>query len=255
MKTAKNIEIVKGRSFIMTFDYHTHTTFSHGKGSIEDNVKVAVEKGLEGLAISDHGPGHLFYGIKREAVPEMRREIERLKPLYPQLNIYLSVEANIIDSDNYLDVKNKEIKDYDFVHAGYHYGVKKGRCICNWLYGKEVFPGKERKKALEKFNTEITVGAIYENHIKILTHPGDKGPFNMDELAKACAERGTLMEISTHHRNLTVEEIKVCSKYDVKFVVSSDAHVPHKVGTFAGGVQRAIDAGLDLGRIVNIKEI
>ena len=63
------------------------------------------------------------------------------------------------------------------------------------------------------------------------------------------------MEISTHHRNLTVEEIKVCSKYDVKFVVSSDAHVPHKVGIFAGGVQRAIDAGLDLGRIVNIKEI
>ena len=26
MKTAKNIEIVKGRSFIMTFDYHTIST-------------------------------------------------------------------------------------------------------------------------------------------------------------------------------------------------------------------------------------
>ena len=23
----------------MTFDFHTHTTYSHGKGSIEDNVK------------------------------------------------------------------------------------------------------------------------------------------------------------------------------------------------------------------------
>ena len=30
----------------MIYDHHTHTTFSHGKGSIEDNVKVAVEKGL-----------------------------------------------------------------------------------------------------------------------------------------------------------------------------------------------------------------
>ena len=34
----------------MTFDYHTHTTFSHGKGSIEDNVKVAISKGLKALA-------------------------------------------------------------------------------------------------------------------------------------------------------------------------------------------------------------
>ena len=41
----------------MLFDYHTHTTFSHGKGSIEDNVKEAVKKGLKAIAITDHGPG------------------------------------------------------------------------------------------------------------------------------------------------------------------------------------------------------
>ena len=53
----------------MLFDYHTHTTFSHGKGSIEDNVKEAVKKGLKAIAITDHGPGHMTYGIKREDVP------------------------------------------------------------------------------------------------------------------------------------------------------------------------------------------
>ena len=36
-------------------DYHTHTVYSHGKGSIEDNVKVAIEKNIEKIGISDHG--------------------------------------------------------------------------------------------------------------------------------------------------------------------------------------------------------
>ena len=32
-------------------DYHTHTIYSHGKGTIEDNVKVAISKGIETLGI------------------------------------------------------------------------------------------------------------------------------------------------------------------------------------------------------------
>ena len=48
----------------MIYDHHTHTVYSHGKGSIEDNVKVALSKGLKSVAITDHGPGHLTYGLK-----------------------------------------------------------------------------------------------------------------------------------------------------------------------------------------------
>ena len=58
-----NTAEINGKTYRMTFDYHTHTTFSHGKGSIEDNVKVAAEKGLKAVSISDHGPGHIFYGL------------------------------------------------------------------------------------------------------------------------------------------------------------------------------------------------
>ena len=28
-------------------DYHTHTIYSHGKGTIEENVKVAISKGIK----------------------------------------------------------------------------------------------------------------------------------------------------------------------------------------------------------------
>lgn len=240
----------------MLFDYHTHTVYSrhhHGKGTIEENVMVAVEKGLSAIAITDHGPGHLFYGVKRKCFPEIRTEINRLRKKYPMIKIYMGVEANIIDTAGGLDVIKEDIEQLDFVIAGYHFGVTKGHCIGNWLWSHGILKGEYWRRRMEKVNTAMTLRAIEKNNIKILTHPGDKGPVDMEALAKACEEKGVLMEISTHHSHLTVEEIAVCKNYSVEFVISSDAHVPKMVGTFQAGVERAQKAGLDLHRIVNIK--
>ena len=95
----------------MIYDLHTHTVFSHGKGTIEDNVKAAVEKGLETIGIADHGPGHLTYGVKRENFPVMRKEVERLKPLYPQIQLKLCVEANIMNPSGRLDTGKEEERE------------------------------------------------------------------------------------------------------------------------------------------------
>jgi len=236
----------------MTFDYHTHTTFSHGKGSIEDNVKAAAAHGLTAIAISDHGPGHLTYGVKRKNFTVMRQEIERLQPLYPELDIYLSVEANIVSTGNYLDVTEAEKEWFDFIIGGYHYGIPKGYCVGNWLDAHKMAPSGIGRSLLVK-NTDMTVKAIYENNLRFLTHPGDKGRFDIKEIAKACAATDTWMEISTWHSHLTTEEIKIAATEDVKFIVSSDAHSPNRVGSFEGGVKRALEAGLDIERIVNIE--
>lgn len=237
----------------MTFDYHTHTTFSHGKGSIEDNVKAAVDAGLTAVAITDHGPGHLTYGVKRKNFPVMRAEIERMRDLYPNVEIYLGVEANIIETANYLDVTEEEFNLFDFIIAGYHYGIPKGHCIGNWL-DVHGFVLENRGRKLLASNTDMTVKCLYENDIRILTHPGEKGRFDMEEIAKACAATDTLMEISTWHDHLTVEEIEIAAKEDVRFIISSDAHTPERVGSFQKGIERALQAGLDISRIVNIEE-
>ncbi len=243
---------MENKRYEIGYDLHTHTIFSHGKGTIEENVQAAIDRGLSHIAISDHGPGHLFYGIKRAHVPVMRKEIEVLNKKYPQIMIQLSVEANIINSPNHLDVTPEEFGQYDFVIAGYHYGLPRGYCVSNWLWGHGLKLGERR---LRNKNTDMVIKALYENNIAILTHPGDKGPFEMLPIAEACADTDTLMEISTWHPHLTVEELETAAKTDAQFIISSDAHTPRRIGDFEGGLKRAVEAGLDLARIVNLREI
>ena len=233
----------------MVYDHHTHTTYSHGKGSILDNARTAHEKGLKSIAITDHGPGNFFYGMKMELIPKMREDIKAAREIYPDVKVFLGVEANTILKVPYLDVKPTEWDRLDIVLAGYHFAV----------FGSGMIPNRLglKSQSLLVQNTDMILNALYYsedcgNHIDILTHPGDKGPFDIDNIARACEDTGTFMEINAKHPHLDVEEIKIAAKYDVKFVISSDAHVPENVGVFKPQLERALEAGLDPERIVNI---
>lgn len=255
------------RNYKMTFDYHTHTVFSHGTGSMEDNVKVAIKKGLRSIAITDHAPGHLTFGIKRKNIPVMRAEVERLQKLYPEIKILLGVEANMIHKGKGLDITEEEAKQFDYVLAGYHLGVLHGDMARNFLYSKlkkkfsknhstgtlNAFPLRGITERMMNKNTEMVIHALRENQIHVLTHPGAKGPFDLEKIARVCAERGTLMEISSWHKHLTTEEIRLVADSGVKFIISSDAHKPGRVGSMGTAVSRAQEAGLDLSRIVNLE--
>ena len=153
---------------------------------------------------------------------------------------------------NGLDVRPEEFEEFDFVIAGYHYGLFGCDCIRNWLWNKGFRAGEA---SLRKSNTEMVINALRQNDISILTHPGDKGPFDIRAIAEVCVETDTLMEINTWHGHLTEEEIRIAAEVpDVKFILSSDAHTPDRVGDVREGIIRALKAGLDLSRIVNIKE-
>lgn len=239
-------------------DFHTHTVYSrmglylHAKSTIEENVASAHEKGITEIAITDHGPLE-SYGLDPRKIPKIREEIAAAQAKYPDVKVWLGVEANFMDSPNGLDVKPEDFGLYDFVNAGYHYGVPHCGMIPNWISFHMPCP-KWLKEKMRKRNTELALRALYNNKIKILTHPGDKAYFDMDALAKACEETGTLVEINARHKNPDEEDIKTFAKYNVDFVVSSDAHKAEQVGRYAKTLALAIRAGLDLKRIINIAE-
>ncbi|MBR5739746.1 MAG: PHP domain-containing protein [Firmicutes bacterium] len=238
-----------GLKYRMLWDHHTHTTYSHGKGSILDNVRRAHERGLQSVAITDHGPGNFFYGMKMDRIPEMRADIEEAAKHYPDVKVLLGVEANTVLRSPYLDIADDEWDQFDIVLAGFHFAVFKSGMIPNRL-------GLKSQSLLVQ-NTDMILNTLYHaeecgHHIEILSHPGDKGPFDIPEIARACEQTGTLLEINGKHPHLTAEEIREAEPFDVRFVISSDAHLPQFVGEFRPQLARALRAGLDPERIANI---
>ena len=232
-------------------DYHTHTIYSHGKGTIEDNVKVAISKGIETLGISDHSYGHLTYGVKREDIFKMREEIDILNEKYKnKIKILLGVESNILDDKGNIDYDDKIGDVLDYVMAGYHFGSKPTnvKALINHA-NNYVFKTEKAKE----YNTLGIINAMKNNNIFVITHPGDKGDIYIEEVAKVAKETNTKLEINSSHRFLNANQLRQIEHIGNTFIVGSDAHVPQNVGNFNLALITIKEAKIDLSLIENIK--
>ena len=225
--------------------------YLHGRGHIIDNARAAARRGLDSIAITDHGPSD-FYGLNLKKLPQIRREIALALASFPKLKIYLGVEADIVDTPNGLDIPPEDFDKFDFVNAGYHY-VPNCHMIHNFLAFRFPWPEKLQEK-LRRQNTARIIKALTSNDIKTLTHPGDKAFIDEHAVAKACEETNTLIEINARHKHPDVNDLQIYKQYDVKFVINSDAHRPRYVGRFAESLALAMEAGIDPERIVNIQK-
>lgn len=238
-------------------DYHTHTILScgnndnrrHAKGTVEDNVKVAIEKGLKTIGISEHGHFHTFYGLSGKNTIKEREIIDELNKKYDNIEILMGMECNILDDTGKIDVREDLVDKFDYLLAGYHFGSKPTSLrsllhhIDNFLF-KGVFS--------KKYNTNAVVNAMRKYDLLYISHPGDKGAIDIDEVARVAEETGTGLEINGHHNRLSPEMLKRIMHRNIKFYIGSDAHDPKNVANFEKGLEIAKEAGLSLDRIVNI---
>ena len=236
---------------------HTHTTYSHGKNTIEEMGEQARALGLRAIVISDHGRSHPMFGVRRKNFEKMRREIDALNEKYNDIEIYLSVESNITGADGSIDIGKEERQYCDWIYAGYHYGyipasVKDVFRFAIRNYLTVVFPFMKEKT--RKVNTRAYLEMMDRYELKMITHPGDNLPVDIEPIAKKAAEKGVILEINPRHSHLNSEELKIALKYNVRFAVNSDAHSVQALGQVQGAAAIIKKAGVPYERIVNIEE-
>lgn len=235
-------------------DYHTHTVYSHGTGSIMDNVIEARKKGLTEIAITDHGIRHFAYGVKVKDISRMRDEIDRINSNSEGIKVLLGMECNIISTNGDIDMDESIRKYLDILLVGFHMMVlpKTARDAVN-IYGRNYLSkifhlGAE---GIKEANTESMIKAIRKHKIDIITHPGTRIPLNITLIAREAAKAGTALEINSHSSYMKAKHVIAAAAEGARFVINSDAHAPEDVGNLQNGLDIAMEAGLTCDQIIN----
>lgn len=216
---------------ILFGDYHTHTIYSHGTGTVLDNAKVAKEKGLKEIAITDHGFEHFCYNVDRNKVDDMIKDIQQAKEL-TGVNVLFGMETNLMNIQGDIDLTNEEASRMDIVLMGFHklVKVKSFKDYYNLFFKNHINKWFHYSKAQIERNTLAFLRAIDKNNIDVITHLNYGLPVNCVEIAKLAKEKGTLIELNGKRTIFTEEEIAEMVAMNTKFIINSDAHSPERVG-------------------------
>ena len=241
-------------------DYHTHTKFSrnnHGKGSIEDNVRAAYEKGLSQIAITDHGFNQKSFGVRRKDIPLVKEKIEDAKEMYP-IDVLLGVEANLISSNGDIDIIDEDMENLDILLCGFHRLVKSTskREQMKFVFKNimcEIFHHTSKKQR-EK-NTNAYINAMRKYEIDILTHLNHGCKVDIEKVARVAKETNTLIELNGKRLGMTDAEILKCYELGCKFVINSDAHHPKHVGDCHLGLEACLRLRIPDSAIVNYNQL
>lgn len=221
-------------------DLHTHSTASgHAYSSISELAAAASLRGLECIAVTDHGPA--LHG----APTVMYFWNLRVLPVFESGVLVLTgCEANVLaNSENGLDMPDEIIERLDIVGVGLH-----------------PFTGMD--DADEDELTEALVRAMSDPLVDFVTHPGNASrPAVMDAVISTAVEHGVALELNDHsfqpHSTRAAsagrEEAFAAAAFEagVPIVIGSDAHHASRVGEFEQAMAAAERIGLSEDKVVN----
>ncbi|MBR5900331.1 MAG: PHP domain-containing protein [Clostridia bacterium] len=239
----------------LTGDYHTHTVYSHGKGSVLDNALKAKERGLKELGITDHGFSHPAFGLRKNKLESLRKDCDYATK-NTGVKVLMGIESNVTSTDGRVDLRPELYDQFDLFLAGVHkfiaYKFKSvfTMSLPNLFYS--TLNSKNVPESLVKSNTRAIINVIKNNPVDVITHLNFCYFAEPVEIAKAAADYGTYLELNAKKTHLRDEQLFAISKTGVKFIIDSDAHSPDRVAEIALVNQLLSRVKIPEERIVNI---
>ncbi|MBE0475847.1 MAG: PHP domain-containing protein [Coriobacteriia bacterium] len=220
-------------------DLHTHTVASgHAYSTVAELAASAAAKGLELIAVTDHGPGcpggaHPYHFWNLKALPSVLGGVRLLK----------GVETNLVDSDNGLDLPDEILAQLDYVAVGFH-------------------PAGGFDDGDAGRNTRALVRVMENPLVDAVTHPGNGHyPVDVHEVVEAAVRHRVALELNdwtfsgtssrTQFAEGELEVARLAKAAGAKVVVGSDAHFHLHVGRFDAALAAAEAAGLTEDDVVN----
>lgn len=205
----------------ITVDTHTHTSVSaHAFSTLEENLAAAAKAGLEGIAMTNHGPD-----LGDGAVWFHFQSARHLPKYVNGVRLLPGAEVDIMDTDGTLDIEDRLLKNLELVIASFH---------------TPCFAPNSPKEDV----TKAWLNVMENENIDILGHMGD-GRYMCDyeAVVKKAKEKGKIIEINNHSFKVRAgskencrEIALLCKKYSVPVVLSTDAHFSSEVGVVPNSI-------------------
>ncbi len=211
-------------------DLHSHTLFSPcGVHTVLEMLQAAKDRGLKGLAITDHGS---FVGGTANSV-----FFERLSQPVPGIRLYKGVEANVVDRNGRTDVKSRYLPWTDLVLLGFHH-----------------FPEKDLDP---REYSDIMIQTLECNPcVDVVTHPNMPDfPMDFRSLAREARRLGVAVELNNSKvalgrvsSEITRRLVEICAEEEALVAVNSDAHTVEEPGDTRaiGAIMEEVDFPLEL---------
>jgi DNA polymerase (family 10) len=221
-------------------DLHMHTTVTDGTATIREMIDAAKARGLEYIAITDHSKRvSMANGLDATRLRAHWKEIAKIRAKVSGIEVLCGIECDILE-DATLDLDDEVLAEADWVLAVLHYGLK-----------------QPRQQITKRLLTAIT-----NPHVDCIGHPTGRlvgkrpgADVAFDEILKAAADHGTMMEINAHPNRLDLDDVHAAAARDlgIPIVISTDSHSVTGFDLMQYGVYQARRAGLEKKDVANTR--
>jgi putative hydrolase len=216
-------------------DMHVHSTFSDGKGTIEENIAAAEALGLTALGCVDH------VRVSTDWVPEYVAAVARLRS-ETGVELRCGIEAKLLDTTGALDLP-QGIEGVDAIYAADHQvPLPEGP-----THPREV---KERIEAGD-LDAQAVIDAILTSTARALDRPeriviahflsvlpkiglteADVPLSGLERLAAETKRTGQEIEISERWKCPSAATLRPFLSAGVPILLSTDSHMSAKIGRY-----------------------